>query len=110
MTERATRSISSFTRAEQDDLAAQSHQRLLRHEKDGVYAEEVVPVKIPQPGGDPLDSTQDEGSRANTTGESLGWIEARLPQRRHDHRRFRVADLRRRCGGGGEQGQGAGWV
>ena len=42
--------------------------------KDGVYADEVVPVKIPQRKGDPIEFTEDEGIRANTTAESLAGL------------------------------------
>ena len=60
-----------FTRAEQDEFAARSHQKAAAAWKDGIFADEVVPVKIPQRKGDPLEFTEDEGIRANTTAESL---------------------------------------
>jgi acetyl-CoA C-acetyltransferase len=63
-----------FTRLEQDEFAAGSHQRAAAAWKDGVYADEVVPVKIPQRKGDPLEFTEDEGIRANTTAESLSGL------------------------------------
>lgn len=63
-----------FTRAEQDAYAAESHQKAARAWKDGVYADEVVPVKIPQRKGDPVEFTEDEGIRADTTAESLGGL------------------------------------
>jgi acetyl-CoA C-acetyltransferase len=63
-----------FTRAEQDELAAESHRKVASAWKDGVFADEVVPVKIPQRKGDPLEFTEDEGIRANTTAESLGGL------------------------------------
>lgn len=63
-----------FTRAEQDELAAQSHRKAAAAWKDGVFADEVVPVKIPQRKGDPLEFTEDEGIRANTTAESLAGL------------------------------------
>jgi len=50
-----------LTRAEQDAFAAQSHQR----------AAEIVPIDIPQRGGDSLSFASDEGIRADTTTESL---------------------------------------
>jgi acetyl-CoA C-acetyltransferase len=64
--------VDQFTRLEQDEFAALSHQRAAAAWKDGVYADEVVPVKIPQRKGDPIEFTEDEGIRANTTAESLG--------------------------------------
>ena len=63
-----------FTRVEQDEFAAGSHQKAAAAWKDGVYADEVVAVKIPQRKGDPLEFTEDEGIRANTTGDSLAGL------------------------------------
>ncbi len=63
-----------FTRAEQDEYAARSHQKAAAAWKDGVFADEVVPVQIPQRKGDPLEFTEDEGIRANTTAESLAGL------------------------------------
>ncbi|MEB3065599.1 acetyl-CoA C-acetyltransferase [[Mycobacterium] zoologicum] len=63
-----------FTRAEQDEFAAESHRKAAAAWKDGVFADEVVPVKIPQRKGDPLEFTEDEGIRANTTADSLGGL------------------------------------
>ncbi len=63
-----------FTRAQQDEYAAVSHRKAAAAWKDGVFADEVVPVSIPQRKGDPLEFTEDEGIRANTTAESLGGL------------------------------------
>lgn len=63
-----------FTRVEQDEYAAGSHQRAAAAWKDGVFADEVVPVSIPQRKGDPIEFTEDEGIRANTTAESLSGL------------------------------------
>lgn len=63
-----------FTRAEQDEFAARSHQKAAAAWKDGVFTDEVVPVNIPQRKGDPLQFTEDEGIRANTTAESLAGL------------------------------------
>jgi acetyl-CoA C-acetyltransferase len=63
-----------FTRAEQDEFAARSHQKAAAAWKDGIYADEVVPVAIPQRKGDPLEFAEDEGIRANTTAESLSGL------------------------------------
>ncbi len=65
-----------FTRVEQDTYAASSHQKAAAAWKDGVYADEVVPVKIPQRKGDPLEFAEDEGIRANTTADSLAGLKA----------------------------------
>ena len=66
--------VDQFTRAEQDEFAARSHQKAAAAWKDGVFADEVVPVKIPQRKGDPIEFTEDEGIRANTTAESLAGL------------------------------------
>ncbi|MBY0441175.1 MAG: acetyl-CoA C-acetyltransferase [Mycobacteriaceae bacterium] len=64
--------IDQFSRGEQDAYAARSHQKAAAAWKDGVFTDEVVPVSIPQRKGDPLQFSEDEGIRANTTAESLG--------------------------------------
>jgi acetyl-CoA C-acetyltransferase len=56
-----------FTRAEQDEFSARSHQLAARAWKDGLYDDEVVSVSIPQRKGDPIEFKTDEGIRANTT-------------------------------------------
>lgn len=66
--------VDKFTRAEQDEYAARSHQKAAAAWKDGVFTDEVVPVSIPQRKGDPLQFTEDEGIRANTTAESLAGL------------------------------------
>jgi acetyl-CoA C-acetyltransferase len=66
--------VDKFTRLEQDEFAAGSHQKAAAAWKDGVFADEVVPVKIPQRNGDPIEFTEDEGIRADTTAESLAGL------------------------------------
>ncbi len=61
-----------FDRADQDEFAAQSHQRAAAATASGALAEEIVAVEIPQRKGDPVLFTTDEGIRADTTAESLG--------------------------------------
>ncbi len=63
------------TRAAQDALAAASHQRAATAWDAGGFAEEVVPVPVPQRKGEPILVARDEGIRADTTAEVLG----RLP-------------------------------
>ncbi len=63
-----------FTRAEQDEFAAGSHRKAAAAWKDGVFADEVVSVPIPQRKGEAIDFAEDEGIRANTTAESLGGL------------------------------------
>jgi acetyl-CoA C-acetyltransferase len=61
-----------FTREQQDEFAARSHQLAARAWKDGLFDDEVVSVSIPQRKGDPLEFKTDEGIRADTTTETLG--------------------------------------
>ncbi|MGV9714098.1 acetyl-CoA C-acetyltransferase [Gordonia sp. NPDC003424] len=63
-----------FTRAEQDEFAATSHQRAAIAWKNGVFADEVVPVEIPQRKGDPISFAEDEGVRADTSADSLAGL------------------------------------
>lgn len=63
--------VESFTREQQDAYAAESHQRAAAAWKNGLFADEVVPVSIPQRKGDPIEFAEDEGIRADTTADSL---------------------------------------
>jgi acetyl-CoA C-acetyltransferase len=60
-----------ITREDQDAFGAASHQRAAAAQKNGVFAEEIVPVEIPQRKGDPILVTDDEQIRPETTVESL---------------------------------------
>ncbi|MET0135760.1 MAG: acetyl-CoA C-acetyltransferase [Kibdelosporangium sp.] len=60
------------TRARQDEFAARSHQLAAVASKNGVFAEEIVPLSVPQRKGDPLVVDTDEGIRGDTTPETLG--------------------------------------
>jgi acetyl-CoA C-acetyltransferase len=58
-------------REEQDEFAARSHQRAAEAIKDGLFADEIVGVEVPQRRGDPVLFDTDEGVRADSTAESL---------------------------------------
>jgi acetyl-CoA C-acetyltransferase len=58
-------------REDQDEFAARSHQRAALAQKNGTFEEEIVPVQVPQRRGDPLEVTEDEGIRPDTTVEAL---------------------------------------
>jgi acetyl-CoA C-acetyltransferase len=62
----------SVSRAEMDEVSAMSHERAATAIKDGVLADEIVPVSIAQRKGDPVLVEHDEGVRPGTTAESLG--------------------------------------
>jgi acetyl-CoA C-acetyltransferase len=64
------------TRTEQDAFASASHQRAAAAIKDGRFAEEIVPVTIPQRKGDPVVFDTDEGVRPDTTPEELAKLRA----------------------------------
>jgi acetyl-CoA C-acetyltransferase len=59
------------TREEQDEFSARSHQLAAAATRNGVFAEEIVPVAIPQRKGEPVLFDTDEGVRGDTTAESL---------------------------------------
>lgn len=61
-----------ISREEQDAFAAASHQKAARAWKDGLFADEVVPVSVPQRRGEPVVVDTDEGVRSDTTADSLG--------------------------------------
>jgi acetyl-CoA C-acetyltransferase len=63
-----------ISRQEQDAFAARSHQLAAKAIKDGVLADEIEPVVIPQRRGEPLVVDTDEGVRADTTAESLAGL------------------------------------
>jgi 3-oxoadipyl-CoA thiolase len=62
------------SRAEQDAFALRSQQRALRAQRDGILAQEIVPVTIPSKKGDPAIVERDEHPR-ETSLEAL----AKLP-------------------------------
>ncbi|MGX1850596.1 acetyl-CoA C-acetyltransferase [Streptomyces sp. NBC_01456] len=61
-----------IARAEQDEVAARSHQRAAAAQKNGLFEAEITPVEIPQRKGEPVVFSKDEGIRGETTAESLG--------------------------------------
>jgi acetyl-CoA C-acetyltransferase len=63
-----------IARGPQDELAAASHERAARAQKDGLFDDELIPVAVPQRRGDPVIFSIDEGVRANTTAESLAGL------------------------------------
>lgn len=61
----------SIPRQEQDELAVESHRRAVAAIDSGRFAEEIVPVSVPQRKGDDKVVDRDEHPRADTTLESL---------------------------------------
>ncbi len=60
-----------ISRQRQDEFSARSHQLAAEAIKSGKFADEIVPVAVPQRKGDPVLVETDEGVRAETTVESL---------------------------------------
>ena len=73
-TEKYVTDTGDITRAQQDELAAKSHERAAAAQKEGRFADEIAPVSIPQRKGDPIVVDADEGVRPGTTTESLGGL------------------------------------
>jgi 3-oxoadipyl-CoA thiolase len=61
----------AITRKMQDAFSLQSHQRAIAAIDSGKFAEEIVPVPIPQKKGEPLLVTTDERPRRDTSLEAL---------------------------------------
>src|SRR3954469_17424480 len=71
-TEKYTKAAGTISRDQQDAFAVTSHERAAAAMKEGRFAEEIVPVEVPQRRGDPISVLEDEGVRPGTTPESLG--------------------------------------
>ncbi len=70
-TEKYTKAAGTISRDRQDAMAANSHERASAAIKEGRFADEIVPVEVPQRKGDPVIVDTDEGVRPGTTTDSL---------------------------------------
>jgi acetyl-CoA C-acetyltransferase len=70
-------------RAEQDELAVTSHRRAVTAQKDGLLADQIIPVTVATRTGDDLVDT-DEHPRADTSMESLGKLKPILGKQDSD--------------------------
>ena len=61
-----------LTREKQDEFSVRSHQRAIAAIDSGRFAQEIIPLSIPQKKGDPKLVDTDERPRRDTTMESLG--------------------------------------
>lgn len=61
----------SISREEQDAFSLQSHQRAVAAQDSGMFAEEIVPISIPQRKSEPVLFDTDERPRRDTSLESL---------------------------------------
>jgi 3-oxoadipyl-CoA thiolase len=60
-----------LTRELQDQFSVRSHQRAIAAIDSGIFAQEIIPVPVPQKKGEPLMVATDERPRRDTTTESL---------------------------------------
>jgi acetyl-CoA C-acetyltransferase len=60
-----------FSRDDQDAFAAASQQKTEQAQNDGLFADEIVAVEIPQRRGDPVVFDRDEYPKAGTSAEGL---------------------------------------
>jgi 3-oxoadipyl-CoA thiolase len=65
-----------ITREKQDAFALRSHQKAIAAIDSGKFAQEILPVPIPQRKGNPVLVTTDERPRRDTTMESLAKLKA----------------------------------
>ena len=68
-----------ITREQADAFALRSHQKAAAAWAAGRFADEIVPVQVPQRKGGPVTFARDEGFRADATLESLGKLRALMP-------------------------------
>jgi acetyl-CoA C-acetyltransferase len=64
--------IYGVSRDEQDAYAVESHRKAAAATKAGAFADEILPITIPQRKGDPIVVSTDEPIREDTSLESLG--------------------------------------
>ncbi|WP_223701565.1 acetyl-CoA C-acetyltransferase [Sutcliffiella deserti] len=60
-----------ISREDQDAWAFRSHQRAVEAMEKGIFAEEIVPVEVPQRKGEPVIVSKDESPRKDTSIEKL---------------------------------------
>ena len=63
--------LHKVTREQQDQYAADSHQKAAAAQAAGTFDAEILPVQIPQKKGDPIAFTKDESVRGDTTAAAL---------------------------------------
>jgi acetyl-CoA C-acetyltransferase len=64
------------SREAQDDYAAASHAKAARATDEGLFADEILPIEIPQRKGSPIVFDGDESIRADTTAAGLAALKA----------------------------------
>ena len=107
-----------ISREDQDAFSLQSHQRAAAAIDTGRFAEEIVPVSVPQRKGDPIVVDTDERPRRDSSMEALGATAPGVQEGWHGYGRQRLGhqrwrggrapDVRRQGGGAGPAAVGAG--
>ncbi|MFD5257366.1 acetyl-CoA C-acetyltransferase [Streptomyces bobili] len=69
----------AVTREEADAYAARSHRRAAAAWEEGRFADEIVPVDVPQRRGESLTFVRDEGIRPDSTPHTLAGLRAVVP-------------------------------
>lgn len=64
--------VEGISRQEQDAFALRSHQRAIAATDSGKFAQEIVPLTVPQRKGDPIMVEVDERPRRDTSMQALG--------------------------------------
>jgi acetyl-CoA C-acetyltransferase len=72
-----------MVREHMDAMAAESHRRADAAQRSGLFANEIVPVTVPQRRGDALIVVHDEGVRGETTIESLAGLRPAFDKQGH---------------------------
>ena len=91
----SARASTKIAREAQDEFAARASARARRAEGGHASRPRSSPVEVPQKKGDAIASTRDEEPAARRRRE-VRRAQARVPEGRHDHRRQRLVDQRRR--------------
>lgn len=78
--EREAAAGSPITREAQDAFALESHRRAIAAIESGRFADEIVPVPVPQRKGEPVLVSRDEHPRADTSLEALGRLKPAFRQ------------------------------
>ncbi|MFN3235715.1 MAG: acetyl-CoA C-acetyltransferase [Pseudomonadales bacterium] len=69
-----------ISREESDQYAVQSHQRAQAAWDEGKFANELVPVTVPQKRSDPIEFAMDEGVRGDANLDSMAKLRALRPE------------------------------
>jgi acetyl-CoA acyltransferase len=69
-----------ITREDQDAWALRSHQRAIKAIDAGSFADEIVPIQVPQPDGSTVIFAEDEHPRRGTTVETLAGLKVLHPE------------------------------